>query len=195
LRAELERVVTSDFNGRRVRFIGDCVQSLSCDGTAHTTDEEKSVSESTRLAGALRSSFNLAIERLKAKGYTTGDLGLAIGFDLGPVSVTRLGKKGDRIRCAVGRKVLESENRQCDCSGVETAIGQAAYDAGSDAVKKLFGTKRKAKHLDYAEVTEALADNGDEAAKAARSAAYANAPAIIRAHDRVVRPHVSLTRR
>lgn len=193
LRAELERVVTSDFKGRRVRFIGDCVQSLSCDGTAHTTDEEKSVSESTRLSGALRSSFNLAIERLKGKGYKTGELGLAIGFDLGPVSVTRLGKKGDRIRCAIGRRVLESENRQRDCSGVETAIGQAAYDAGSDAVKKLFGTKRKVKHLDYAEATEALADNGDEAAKTARAAVYANAPAIIRADNRLVRPHASAT--
>src|SRR5690606_27328925 len=69
LRAELERVVTSDFKGRRVRFIGDCVQVLSCDGTAHNTDEEKSISESTRLAGALRSSFDLAIERLRAKGH------------------------------------------------------------------------------------------------------------------------------
>ncbi|MBN0669079.1 transcriptional regulator, partial [Pseudomonas aeruginosa] len=27
IRSELERVVTSDFEGRRVRFIGDCVQA------------------------------------------------------------------------------------------------------------------------------------------------------------------------
>lgn len=46
LRAELERVVTADFQGRRVRFIGDCVHGLYADGTAHTTDEELSVSES-----------------------------------------------------------------------------------------------------------------------------------------------------
>ncbi len=191
LRAELERVVTSDFKGRRVRFIGDCVHGLSCDGTAHTTDEEKSVSESTRLAGALRSSFNLGIERLRANGYKTGDLGLAIGFELGPIAVTRLGKKGDRIRCAIGRKVLESENRQCDCSGTETAIGQAAYDAGSDAVKKLFGKKRKVANMDYVEATEALADKGDESAKQARAEAYAGAPAIICADAREVRPHAN----
>lgn len=191
LRAELERVVTSDFKGRRVRFIGDCVHALSCDGTAHTTDEEKSVSESTRLAGALRSSFNLAIERLSEKGYKTGDLGLAIGFDLGPIAITRLGKKGDRIRCAIGRKVLESENRQCICSGTETAIGQAAYDAGSDAVKKLFGKNRKVANMDYVEATEGLADKGDESAKQARADAYAGAPAIIRADTREVRPHVN----
>lgn len=189
LRAELERVVTSDFKGRRVRFIGDCVHGLFCDGTAHNIDEEKSVSESTRLAGALRSSFNVAIERLVAKGYKTGDLGLAIGFDLGPIAITRLGTKGDRIRCAIGRKVLESENRQCICSGKETAIGQAAYDAGSDAVKELFGKNRKVANLDYVEATEALADKGDDSAKQARAEAYAGAPAIIHAINREVRPH------
>jgi class 3 adenylate cyclase len=192
LRAELERVVASDFKGSRVRFIGDCVHGLSFDGTAHTTDEEKSVSESTRLTGALRSSFNLAIERLLAKGYKTGDLGLAIGFDLGPIAITRLGKKGDRIRCAIGRKVLESEHRQCTCSGTETAIGQAAYDAGSDAVKKLFGKNRKVANMDYVEATEALADKGDESAKQARAEAYAGAPAIICADAREVRPHANI---
>ena len=191
LRAELERVVTADFKGRRVRFIGDCVHSLSCDGTAYTTNEEASVSESTRLAGALRSSFTLGIDRLRAKGYKTGDLGLAIGFDFGPIAITRLGKKGDRIRCTVGRKVLESESRQCDCLGTETAIGQAAYDAGSDAVKKLFGQKRKVANMDYVEAIEALADNGDESAKQARAEVYVGAPAIIRADLREVRPHTN----
>lgn len=189
LRAELERVVTSDFKGRRVRFIGDCVQALTCDGTAHTTDEQKTVSEATRLAGALRSSFNLAIERLGAKGYETGELGLAIGFDLGPISVTRLGKHGDRIRCAIGRKVIESENRQCACKGTETSISQAAYDVATNAVKALFGRNRKVANLDYVEATEALADKGDESAKQARTEAYASAPAVILANDRDVRPY------
>lgn len=189
IRSELERVVTSDFEGRRVRFIGDCVQALSCDGTAHTTDEEKSVSEATRLAGALRSSFNLAIERLNAEGIETGDLGLAIGFDLGPIDVTRLGAKGNRVRCAIGRSVIESEKRQCACSGVETAIGQVAYDAASKAVQNLFGKSRKTSHLDYNEATEALADDGDASAKQARSEAYAGSAAIIRADERQVQPH------
>lgn len=192
LRAELERVVTADFGGRRVRFIGDCVQALTCEGTAHTTDEQKTVSEATRLAGALRSSFKLTLERLEAKGHENGELGLAIGFDLGPVSVTRLGTHGDRIRCAIGRKVIESENRQCACKGTETAIGQAAYDAATDAVKTLFGQNRKIAHLDYIEATEALADQGDESARQARSEAYVEAPAVVLADDRKVRPHANI---
>jgi class 3 adenylate cyclase len=191
LRAELERVVTSDFQGRRVRFIGDCVQALSCDGTVHNTDEEKSISEATRLAGALRSSFNLAIERLRENGCEAGDLGLAIGFDFGPVSVTRLGKQGDRVRCAIGRKVIESENRQCACSGNETSIGHAAYEVANAAVKKLFGSSRKVENLDYVEATESLADNNDKSAKVAREEAYSGAPAIILASNREIRPYTS----
>lgn len=192
LRAELERVLTDDFQGRRVRFIGDCIHGLYADGTTHTTDVQLSVSEATRLAGALRSSFNISIDRLIEKGYNTGDLGLAIGFDFGQVSVTRLGAKGHRVRCAIGRKVLNSESRQCACKGDETAIGQAAYDAGSDAVRKLFGKTLKVANLDYDEATEGLADNGDQAAKNARAAAYAGAPAIQRASEREVRPYTSV---
>lgn len=191
LRAELERVVTSDFKGRRVRFIGDCVQALMCEGTAHNTDEQKTISEATRLSGALRSSFNLAIERLCAKGYETGTLGLAIGFDFGPISVTRLGRHGDRIRCAIGRKVIESEKQQCGCKGTETAIGQAAYDVANDAVKTLFGENNKVANLDYLEATEALAEKGDKSARQARSAVYADAPAIILANDREIRPYAT----
>lgn len=36
LRAELERVLTTEFKGRRIRFIGDCVHGLICEGTAAT---------------------------------------------------------------------------------------------------------------------------------------------------------------
>jgi class 3 adenylate cyclase len=190
LRAEMERVVTADFDGRRVRFIGDCIQVLSCEGTAHNTDEEKSVSEATRLAGALRSSFNLCITKLAESNYESGCLGLAIGFDLGPISVTRLGRHGDRVRCAIGRKVIESENRQCACNGDETAIGQAAYDAANAAVQKLFGARKKVANLDYIEATEALADEGDDSAKQARNDAYVGAPAIIKSNERDVEPYV-----
>lgn len=193
IRAELERVLTTEFGGRRVRFIGDCLHGLICEGTSQTTDPELTISEATRLAGGLRSSFDLALQKLQDAGYETGDLGLSIGLDYGPISVTRLGRKGDRVRCAFGRSVIGSEAAQCGCDGDETAIGQAAYDAANDAVRKLFGKSRKVSNLDYLEATEALADSGDKSAKAARSEAYVNAaPAIISAESRVVRPYTSL---
>lgn len=189
IRAEFERVLAVEFEGRRIRFIGDCMHGLLCEGTAQTTDAESSVTNSTLLSGALRSSFNLALERLKANGYITGDIGLAIGFEYGPMTVTRLGMHADRIRCSVSRGVLVSESRQRDCYGHETAIGTGAVKVASDAVKKLFGNKNKVSHLDYNEAVEQLADNGDSTAKSARNATFSAAPAIIRALNQPVRPH------
>lgn len=194
LRSEMDRVLTAEFDGRRVRFIGDCIHGLVCEGTSRETDEEASVSTATLCAGALRSSFELALEKLKDRGIDIADLALAIGFELGPMTVTRLGLKGDRVRCSVSRGVLASEAEQLRCGGTETAIGQLAYEAGTEGVKNLFGKTRKAPDLDYNEVVEALSEDGDESAKAAQEAAYvAAAPAIVEAARVIVRPHASST--
>lgn len=195
LRAELERVLSAEFKGRRIRFIGDCVHGLICEGTAATTEVQETISEATRLAGALRSSFDLVIEKLEKKKYFSGKLGLAIGFDYGPMTVTRLGVKGSRVRCSVSRGVLSSENEQIRCNGTETAIGQSAYDKASDAVRQVFGSKRIVANFDYLEATEALADSGDKAAKSARLAGTAAiTPAIVRAQEQAVRPYCGVKR-
>lgn len=106
------------------------------------------------------------------------------------MTVTRLGVKGSRVRCSVSRGVLSSENEQVRCNGTETAIGQSAYDEASEAVKKVFGSKRMVTNLDYFEATEALADSGDKAANSARSAGtVASTPAIAKAQEQVIRPY------
>ncbi len=179
LRAELERVLTRDFGGRRIRFIGDCIHGLLCEGTAYTTDEEETISESVLCAGGLRSSFDEALVQLKAAKVETGSLGLAIGFEFGPMTVTRLGIHGDRIRCSVSRGVLDAENEQLKCKGDETALGQQAYDKGSEAVKKCFGPKRRKAKLDYNEAVEALSEKGDKTAKAARSGVIQVAASVV----------------
>jgi class 3 adenylate cyclase len=117
IRSELDRVLSSDFGGRRIRFIGDCIHGLLMEGTAYTTDDEETVSTSTLCAGGLRSSFNLALERLKTNKIDVKGLGLALGFEFGPMTVTRLGMQGDRVRCSVSRGVLASEDEQCRCQG------------------------------------------------------------------------------
>lgn len=194
IRAELERVVTTDFEGRRIRFIGDCVHAVLCEGTAQTTQIQKTITETTLCAGALRSSFDLALEKLAEDGVDTDGLGLAIGFEFGPIAISRLGIKGDRVRCAVSRGVLASEEEQGRCTGTETAIGPTAYEKASQAVKDLFNDNRKVRDLDYNEAAEALANSGDDDAKAARNSGFEKAaatPAIIKAADREVRPHAS----
>lgn len=193
LRAEFDRVLYSDFEGHKIRFIGDCVHGLICEGTAQTTDGEATVSTATLCAAALRSSFDLALEKLADAGLDTEGLGLQIGFEYGPMTVTRLGLQGDRVRCSVSRGVRTSETEQLRCKADETAIGSVAYDTGSQAVRDLFGTTRKIANLDYNAAVEALADGDDKTAKAARKAAFAPAaPAVARATETVIKPYVRI---
>lgn len=122
------------------------------------------------------------------------ELGLAIGFELGPLAISRLGMKGSLLRCATGRAVLESEAQQGLCDGVETAIGENAYKAASAAIRTVFTDKRKAANLDYAAAVEELAASGDRVAKATLEAHYAEvAPAVAPALAQPIRPHVAAT--
>lgn len=193
IRAELDRIISADFSGRRIRFIGDCIHGHILEGTAYNTDTDATISTAVLCAGGLRSSFDLALERLQDNGVDTDDLGLAIGFDFGPGSITRLGMQGSRIRCSTGRSVLLSEAEQKRCDGTQTAIGQSAYEEGPSSVRKLFGASRRVAKLTYDVALEALAAEDDSTAKAARAMLYAAAsPAIARAAEAPFRPHAKI---
>lgn len=169
LRGELDAVLHTDFAGRKVRFIGDCVHGLAVEGTAQTTDTEETISNLTLCAAAMRSSFKLALERLNADGTDASSLGLAIGMEYGPITATRLGVRGDLVRCSVSRGVLAAESEQRRCAGTETAIGERAYEEGSDAVRVLFDDTRKRANLDYDAAIEGMASRGDKAARVAKA--------------------------
>lgn len=191
VREELDHVLTSDFEGRRIRFIGDCIHGLMCEGTAQTTDTVATISDAALCVGALRSSFELALEMLQEEAVETGSLGLAIGFEYGPTATTRLGMKGSRTRCSVSRAVRASEKRQLVCDGTQSAIGEVAYKSASEGVRKLFGANRITSNLDYAEVVEALAASKDATARAAKTEAFApSLPAIAKSSNIDVRPHM-----
>jgi class 3 adenylate cyclase len=171
LRAELDAVLHEDFKGRKVRFIGDCVHGLLVEGTAQTTEVEETISNMTLCAAAMRSSFDIAVKRLKENGTDASSLGLAIGFEFGPMNVTRLGMKGELIRCSVSRGVLAAEKEQSWCSGTETAIGAVAYASGSEAVRVIFGDSRKRAKLDYDTAVNELSAKGDKTARVVKAAA------------------------
>jgi class 3 adenylate cyclase len=171
LRSELDAVLMEDFGGRKVRFIGDCIHGLLVEGTAQTTDVEETISNMTLCAGGMRSSFELAISRLKANGTDAASLGLAIGFEFGPMDVTRLGMKGELIRCSVSRGVIAAEQEQARCKGTETAIGEIAYDGGTDAVRAIFGDTRKRAGLDYDTAVNEMSSRNDKTARAAKAIA------------------------
>jgi hypothetical protein len=174
LRSELDAVLHEDFKGRKVRFVGDCIHGLLVEGTAQNTDVETTVSNMVLCAGAMRSGFELALDLLKTAGTDATSLGLQVGFEFGPMTATRLGKKGELIRCSVSRGVLAAEAEQARCSGAQTAIGQIAYDKGTQAVRDVFGNQRIRKNLTYAVALEELVAKQDRTAKAAKSEGVAS---------------------
>jgi hypothetical protein len=162
-------VLHTDFQGRKVRYIGDCVHGLSVEGTPQTSNEQETISNLTLCLGAMRSSFGLAISKLKENGTDATSLGLAIGFEYGPMNVTRLGIKGELVRCSASRGVLAAENEQCRCNGNESAIGATAYARATDAVRAVFGTGRKRAGLTYDTAIKELSEKNDAAARAAKA--------------------------
>lgn len=173
LRSELDAVLHTEFSGQKVRFIGDCVHGLAVEGTAQTTDAEETITNLTLCAGGMRSSFKHALDQLKNAGTDATSLGLAVGFEYGPMTVTRLGMKGELIRCSVSRGVLAAEDEQKRCAGTETAIGEKAYAAGTDAIRTLFGSTRKRSGLDYDTAVAELSSKNDKAALLAKAASVA----------------------
>jgi class 3 adenylate cyclase len=171
LRSELDAVLHEDFQGRKVRFVGDCIHGLLVEGTAQTTETQETISNMTLCAGGMRSSFGLALDRLKANGTDASSLGLAIGFEFGPMNVTRLGMKGELIRCSVSRGVVTAEKEQAGCRGTETAIGPIACDKASEPVRAIFGSARKRANLGYDTAVDEMSSKGDKAARAAKAMA------------------------
>lgn len=169
LRAELDAVLHKDFAGRKIRFIGDCVHGVLVEGTAATTDAEETAKNALLCAAAMRSSFALALDMLDEEGVDIGDLGLAIGADLGTLAITRLGMKGEMVRCAVSRAVLRSEQEQRRCESNETAIGAALKKAAPAVFRDMFGDGCKRADFDYDEAINAL-DKADADAKKSQNA-------------------------
>lgn len=154
IRGELAGTLKEDSDGRKVRFIGDCIHGLIAVGSRTVTDEPGTVLAAVQAAGGMRSSFELCRSILPR----VDELDLAIGIELGPTPVTRLGLRGDRsVRCASSRAVSWSENCQQGCKVGETAIGPAAYDRAPVSVKRLFDENGVALGLDDASVAGLLA--------------------------------------
>lgn len=146
IRKELQNVIQKDYDGRKVRFIGDCMHGLIASGSETEVDESATVKVAVECAAAIRSSFELCKELL----YHANTLGLAIGLELGETPISRIGLRGDRsIRLATSVATITSEEEQSRCSGDETAIGSSAYEAASVNIQNVFGSARIARNFNY----------------------------------------------
>jgi class 3 adenylate cyclase len=135
IRSELAATLSEDFDGRKVRFIGDCIHGLLAVGTAIETDASASVVSAVKAAGGIRSSFELCQQELDG----ISGLGIAIGLEYGETPITRIGIRGERsVRCSVSRAVSKSEELQRDCTGEQTALGPTALGHAPAGVRRLF---------------------------------------------------------
>lgn len=147
MRGEFAATVREDFDGRKVRFIGDCLKAVVAEGDASAVDPVKTVDTAFLLAGALRSSFLLC----KAELPGIEDLGLAIGVDYGTTPACRIGLRGaSGVRCVTSAATCESERLQRTCDGRETIFGEAAFDAAGLAVRQALRGSRTVSNLTYA---------------------------------------------
>ncbi|WP_020179952.1 adenylate/guanylate cyclase domain-containing protein [Methylopila sp. M107] len=145
IRSELAATLKHDFDGRKVRFIGDCIHGLLVEGSRTATNATETVRSAVKAAAGMRSSFELCQENLE----NVGGLGIAIGVEYGATPVSRIGIRGDgSVRCSVSKAVTASEELQSVCRGDETALGPRALAHAPAGIRRLFGDDGKAPGLD-----------------------------------------------
>jgi class 3 adenylate cyclase len=150
------RDVLNDFGGRKVRYVGDAIHGVLAEGFARETDLEATTTSAAVCAAAMRSSFEL----IKELEPASADLGLQIGVEVGPVSLTRLGVQGSRSACAAGRAVIQSERLQRRAAGDETRLGKEAMANASRGVRAAFPNGVHA-GLEFAELISILRNEGE----------------------------------
>lgn len=154
IREEFQNVVEDDFGGRKVRFIGDCIHAIIAEGSNISTDAKASVLTSVKCAGALRSSFSIC--RAELDGIES--LGLAVGMELGPTPVTRVGIRGQRsVRLASSIATAESEKAQRACNDNDTVLGPNARSLAPAAFTSMLDEYGRVDELTHNDVVTSLA--------------------------------------
>ena len=124
IRGEFHQVLKSDFQGRKVRYIGDCIHGVLAFGTANAVDEAASVAEAVKCAVGMSESLDIIREHLPS----LANVGLATGIELGATPISRIGIRGDKsIRVASSTATIRSQRLQEEIDGVGIAIGLDAF--------------------------------------------------------------------
>jgi len=154
VRAELTDVLRSDFEGKKVRLIGDCVQGICGEGSAFDDDPRAAVTTGVFCAAAMQSSFEL-IQRMLPDAQ---NLGLVVGLDYGATPVTRLGLRGKlSVRVASSQAVTNAEIVQESLSEHDfVGLGEEAFQSAPKSIRELFDEDRRRQMLRYPQLSMAL---------------------------------------
>jgi len=135
LRGEFHNVLKSDFESRKVRYIGDCIHGVLAFGTPSSIDLAWTTREAVKCAAGLQGSFEIAQERLGG----LDDLGLATGIEVGPTPISRIGIRGDRsVRVASSTATIQSQAEQENLEGTGIALGPIALSNLSLSAQRYF---------------------------------------------------------
>lgn len=157
VRKEL-RDIFHDFGGRKLRYLGDCLEGIIVVG-AGKTQERETAALACAGAGAMRSAFK-EVQRLEPKA---GTLGLQIGLEFGPVSIAMLGVSAARNITALGRAIVAAEKKQASCTGDQTAFGSVAIALLPAAIAAKLDADGRWTGADANAVGHLLKDGGAEA--------------------------------
>lgn len=124
IRGEFHQVLKSDFQGRKVRYVGDCIHGVLAFGTANAVDEAKSVAEAVKCAVGMSESLDI----IRGQLPSLAKVGLATGVEIGTTPISRIGIRGDRsVRVASSTATIQSQRLQEDIESVGIAIGPEAF--------------------------------------------------------------------
>ncbi|WP_246785880.1 hypothetical protein [Bradyrhizobium sp. SBR1B] len=138
IREELNSVLNDDFDGKRVRFVGDCIQGSVAQGD-RTDDGPGSVRQAVLCANGMQSSFDLCLDAMASDAA----IGLAIGVEYGPTPMTRLGYRGhESVRCVASRATINAERTQQSIEGSGIRLGAVAQQVADAAVRRIIATGR-----------------------------------------------------
>lgn len=132
MRAELRHVTVQDFDTLRVQYQGDRIQALR--HMPHD-DEGNRALRAVRLAAAWQSSMEETIA--PALGGLSG-IHLAVGLDVGPTIVSKLGEHGNRDMICLGKPVRRAAKVQGKLDGDEVGITEALKSLLPQRVADLF---------------------------------------------------------
>ncbi|MGH7823841.1 MAG: adenylate/guanylate cyclase domain-containing protein [Candidatus Binatia bacterium] len=134
IRSEFHAVVEQDYPGLVLQHQGDRIFAIVHMPSGDSF--EKRCANGLNVAIGIQSSMEHVLNNYLGDRK---EIHVAMGVDVGPALVTRLGKKGEREVICLGSKVTSAEQLQLRSQGQEIRVSEKIYDTiTSEILKKQF---------------------------------------------------------
>lgn len=153
-RQELRDCLTEDFNAKKVRFIGDCIQAGLAEGDSYSVDGMATAEQTAFAAHALHQAVEICCEELGSEVK----LEISVGAEFARTAFTRTGLRGDRaVKVASGSACYISEECQKECPAGELRIGPALQRLVPAGLQDLYVEDGRIKIVSKSDIEKAVA--------------------------------------